>query len=379
MPGGLPRADYLTPEPEGLIDRWKAPSDTSATYAAAVKGSVVQVLWADLQPTAGGEVVMTAPTWSGNSVLSGLTLQQRVTTALATGELLRLRVMCGYRAPGWVKGIGGTPMSWEDSTAPGVTVGRWWHPDYIAAYAALQVKLAALFDSHVAIGDVVISGAGTIFTEPMIRQASETTVRTSLLSTAGETYPYSKTVDVAAIKASIDAHDVWRHTVSSLACNPYQYVVSLASAPSSDVTTAKELATYCRATLGRRGAIGNHSMRDNQQAAGQGGDLDAYNTLLFADLYPHMAALGAPFYIQTDAVSRLGRIASATPTALTTVNGQLGGPALDQALHFGATCVELPIGYNTGTATTAFTSVSQAQAYTDALHAKPRWSGVYTA
>lgn len=397
-------------EPLGFADRWGQPPGSSgvagSSYGSVVTTAVAQVGWEDLQSTDGGAIDLTALTYNDNDTKSTVTLQSMMTAVAAAGGKIRLRVMCGIRAPGWAKSIGGTALPWfynrtsagGQSSGTQYTVGRWWRTDYQAKYAALQTALAALLDTNPVIADVCIGGAMTVFDEPMIRQTSDPTTwtpnnRATLLGTSGESQPYSQAADVAGIKLSIDAHTAWTKTRSSLSVNPYQYVVSLASAPSSDTATATSLMDYAYSKLGWKASFGNHSLRDNQQAwdvsasTGAGGDMVAYNRDLVGVIYPKMAALqalGCPAWFQTDAPNRLGRFASTTPSALTTVSidyndGRgpqtvLGGPACDLANYFKGCGVEVPRNYDPGStvsgtypAAAKFASTAQASAYITAL------------
>lgn len=397
-------------EPLGFADRWGTPPGSSgvsgSSYGTYVTTAVAQVGWEDLQATSGGALNLGALTYNDNNTKSSTSLSQMMSTVSAAGGKIRLRVMCGIRAPGWAKAIGGTALPWYDgrSTAGGAgsgsayTIGRWWHTGYQAAYASLQTALAALLDANPVIADVCINGAMTVFDEPCIRQTNDPTSftpnnRATLLGTSGESQPYSKTADIAAIQASIDAHTVWKQTHSSLSVNAYQYVVSLTSAPSSDTATTLSLMDYAHTSLGRLASYGNHSLRDNQQAwnvatsSGPGGDMIAYNRDLINNIYPKMASLqaaGCPIWFQTDAPVRLGRFASVSPAPLTTVSidysdgrgaqSVLGGPALDLALHFSGCGVEVPRNYDPGSVTNSsypaaakFANTSQAAAYVSAL------------
>lgn len=402
---------YKTDVP-GFADRWGQPPGSSgksgSVYGTYVTNAVAQVGWEDLQPTSGGAINLNAPTYNDNDTKSSTTLQQMMTAVAAAGGTIRLRIMAGIRAPAWAKSIGGAPLPWfynrtvngGASSGTQYSIGRWWRTDYQQKYAAFITALAAVIDSNPVITDVSIAGAMTVFDEPMIKQVSDPTAftpnnRQTLLNTSSESQPYSQAADIAAQKLAIDAHAAFATTRSSLSVNPYQYVVSLASAPSSDTGTAVSLMDYAHTKLGTLAAFGNHSLRDNQQSwdsiasSGPGGDMTAYNRDLIGVLYPKMAALasaGCPVWFQTDAPNRLGRLGSSTPTGLSTVNVDYndgngptpvtGGPALDLALHFLASGVEVPRNYDPGSvvsgtypAAAKFTSTAQAAAYKAALAA----------
>lgn len=402
------------PTLQGLSDRFQDPATVSTLYKDIVIDYLCMLHWADLQPNGPNDSInLAAPTYKGTTgpnqegIKSGRTLDDEVKAARSSGRKLRLRVLCGHRAPTWAKNIGGAPMPWWDDTAVNATMGRWWHADYLAGYESLMTKLAAIYDDDPVIGDVVISGTMTIFSEPMIRQVG-TPVDSTAQSHPNEWKPrlsltaelkagrYSRAIDIAATKRTVDIHAAaWKRTDSSLACNPYQFVeLDVAGEPrvkTKDLLGSKEMMDYVAKVLTTRAVLGNHSIRDNQQTPPAGGSQEGYNQTLVGDLskplagqlalYPMMATMRAEgkvgIYWQTDIPARNGRMCSPMPSPLTTVEVPYpggnklitGGPILDLCIFFGCSDVELPKFYEKSPPNyqSSFTSVAQAKAYDDAI------------
>ncbi len=289
----------------GLIDRQGPPKGAATAYVAAY---VVKVNWADLQPVRGAEL---AP---DNPIDQAIA---RVRQADFAGhQALKLRVVAGIGAPEWAKEIGGQPLPYlsnqTGTRTVGGTIGRFWLPDFGAAYADLQAKLAAKYDSVPELREVTVSRCSTIYDELFIRQRSPESNRTALLG-AG----YTKDADQACIKAAIDAHQVWQQTISDVAFNPFPNVVAT-SGPSMDEAYTEATMDYCRAALGARCGLENNSL-----------SVAKLGTAAYQQMYAHMTALGGTIALQTATVDRIGSW-SAT---------------LAGAVSIGATSVELPYGY----------------------------------
>jgi hypothetical protein len=86
-------------------------------------------------------------------------------------ETVKLRMMTGIRAPVWAQNLGGA--SWlasDKGTGQSGQCGRFWTPPYGAASTLLLQALAAKYDSHPLISEVVWGRCMTVFDEPMLRQ-----------------------------------------------------------------------------------------------------------------------------------------------------------------------------------------------------------------
>lgn len=91
--------------------------------------------------------------------------------------------------------------------------------------------------------------------------------------------------------------------------------------PSSrDGTFTEAMMAYCRAVLGPRCVVGNNSVISGSRGP------------QYDSMYTALAATGAPLYIQTATLDKVG--------------GDLGA-AISFATSLGASLVELPLGYET--------------------------------
>jgi len=287
----------------GVIDRQGVPA---SAYQSVVNGWVVQVNWADLQPVAGGPIV------SNNAIDAAIVTAHSLNASHpGLNTRLKLRVYTGTGAPAWAKALGGSALQLCERRASNCgSVGRFWTPEFGAAYADLQTKLAALYDGVDVIREVAIDRCSTLSAEPFLRQINYDPNLAQYRSSG-----YTVAADQQCQREEIDAHKVWTQTRSSLALDPYTAVYPATT--SVDEAFTESMMDYCRASLGALCVLGNNGLRDSDQ----GPDLDA--------MYNAIKVRGAPIYFQTATYSRLHSL-SAT---------------LQLAIGYGAAMVELPVGY----------------------------------
>jgi hypothetical protein len=283
----------------GLLDRKGAPDSSTA---GQVDGFVVNVGWADLQPTANGGIA------SGNAIDAAIAAI-RSRTDLA-GMRFKLRVMAGPQSPEWAKRLGGGPFTiqWDGAN---LTMPRFWTTEFGAAYAAFETKLAAKYDGSPELGQVEISRCMLTTAEPLLRGGSVPAVPKALV-TAG----YTATLDDACQRDEIRVHDVWKQTRSGIALNPYQRIDATGWV-TGDETYTESIMTACRNTLGSRCVLENNSVRSPQQP-------DPY-----PQMYSSMASMAAPIAFQTAAADRIGDEMQ----------------ALQYAVNYGANSIELNRDY----------------------------------
>ena len=295
----------------GLADRHHAPS---TAYSGAVRSFVVDTTWASLQPVKGGPIV------HPNDIDNAITL------AKANGETLKLRVRAGIDAPTWAKTLDGPalPFYYTDAT-PGLsgtlagTVGRFWLPDFNAAYASLQQKLAADYDAVPQIRETDITECATIYSETFLRDAMYKGNVTTLLK-AG----YTLAQDATCHAQQVQAHRVWVQTPSDLSFNPYNSITSDGKVR-ADLAYTESQMVYCRQVLGARCVLSNHSLATGRS---QGGNYGA--------MYAYMHSLGGSIDFQTATVAKMGDYTA----------------VLAYAASLGAHSVELPTGYTDWSTTT---------------------------
>jgi hypothetical protein len=302
----------LKPDIAGLIDRQSEPS---SAYDGILAGWVVNVGWSDLQPNEGGAIV------HPNPIDDALTA-----VAQRTGMRLKIRFeksSSGAGAlgePAWVQHLGGDPVQVTDPTdgATGL-VGRWWTSQFRDAYADLQTKLAAAYDGNAAIADVTIARCTTIYSEPFIRDISSAATVQALLAAH-----YTVAADEQCQEDQITAHDVWKHTHSSLSFNPYETIAQDGTVGQDEAFT-ESMMSDCRSVLGERCTLENNSIRQSSL----GGSYD--------QMYAAMKAEGPWIHFQTATSAKVGDL----PTVLQWAVGE------------GANAVELPGGYENLISTSA--------------------------
>jgi hypothetical protein len=175
--------------------------------------------------------------------------------------------------------------------------------------------------------EVTIDRCTTLNAESMLRQFNYGPNLTAYRS-AG----YTLAADQQCQREQVDAHQVWAHTRSSFALNPYQSVT--ATSTSTDEAFTESMMDYCRASLAARCVLGNNSLRDTSQTVG------------YDAMYNAIKARGGPIYFQTAGPQKIRSL----PNTL-----QLG-------ISYGAGMIELPDSYTNSPASSYATSDSQLEA-----------------
>lgn len=259
--------------PDGVV---RGLFSASANYTdPIIAATTVQAQWDDLQPSSGGAIVQ----------------PNAIDQRLADSSLpVRVRLYLGRYAPSWAKNIGGTPIDYTDPyDGQTATVGRWWHPDYIAAAQDFYDKLAAIYDGNADIVCVFAAAAMTVYAEPCIRGINSATTRQNLLD-AG----YTKAADQDAEMAQIDMMTTWTQTPIGLAYNPWQYVNANGSSGSDPSFTA-DMMDHHRDLFGAYAILQNNSIRESYISSPPG-------------WYSIFTARGGPKQFQTAAATRVGDV-----------------------------------------------------------------------
>jgi hypothetical protein len=286
----------LKPALTGLLDRDGPPKPA---YVSVMGGFVVNVHWADLQPTPGSAIA------SNNAIDLAIAALPQIDPSGRMG--LRVRLFAGIYAPAWAKSLGGPPIRITDPvTGASGTIGRFWTDAFGAAYDDLETKLAAKYDSVPAVREITISRCTTIYAEPFIRDAANPNA-VSALMVAG----FTLAADQQCHREQILAHQVWVQTRSDLSFNPYQLI---GGGQGSDEAFTEEMMSLCRSTLGARCILANNSLR---------------TPLQFPPMYAQMKLLGPPITFQTAVLAKVGNL----------------GATIQEAISLGAASVELPAGF----------------------------------
>lgn len=288
----------------GLVDRHRAPT---TAYAKAVRSFVVDTTWSSLQPVQNGPIV------HPNAI------DEAIAAAKAGNYTLKLRVRAGIDAPTWAKSLDGAPLPfYYTSATAGLTgqlagtVGRFWLPDFGAAYDNLQVRLAAAYDDVPQIRETDITRCSTIFAETYLRDSMDKRNVQTLLH-AGFTVAQDDTCHDEQIQAA----KVWVHTDSDLSFNPYSQIQSNGTVR-TDLAYTESQMVYCRSVLGARCVLANHSLATKREAGGN-----------YGDMYAYMHKLGGAIDFQTATSTKMGDYTQ----------------VLAYAASLGARSVELPTGY----------------------------------
>lgn len=134
-------------------------------YPGSFGGIVLNVTWAQLQPTENGPLDTSA-------IDSAISAVQFYNALHGTDVGIQLRVWGGYTAPDWAKSIDGPPLT---VTGPGTidpgntgpeTIGRFWTADYINAWTSSQNQLAATYDDNPIIRGISNTAGASATDEP---------------------------------------------------------------------------------------------------------------------------------------------------------------------------------------------------------------------
>jgi len=317
-------ASILKPGVSGVFSRDGAPPPD---YLSVMGGWVVNAYWKDLQPNPGDPIV----TNPKNAIDQAIDQVHKINAANPAYKLrLKVRLFAGVDAPDWAKSLGGGPVTISDPGS-GITgtVGRFWTKAFGTAYTDFINKIAALYDSVYAIGDVTLNRCMTIYAEPYIRQTSVPSNVSHLLA-AG----FTTDKDTTCHQEEIDNGRAFSTTRVSVAFNPYQQINADGTTQTNEALT-EQMIDYCRRQLLKQCVLENNSIRTPEL----GGDYPA--------LYAKIQRMGPPIAFQTATLARVGDL----------------GATLQWAVGEGANVVEWP-----GSGLTP----SQLAPYNNALKANPQ-------
>jgi len=276
--------------------------------AGIFRGKMVNVLWAQLQPTNANSFDFSAI----DSALSGVEAYNAQHPETPIQAILR--VWSGPNSPDWVKHLGGDPVtvihkapSWQTGITE--TVGRFWSKAYRQAWQNMQTKLAAKYDDLPLISLVVVTSCSSTTDETFIMaldQQSRANVRA-----AGFTDEQYRD----CVLHPADDYVAWRHTPLEFTFNPYWTIMS--KFPVADPAVTIQAMQSCRDALGSRCVISTYCI-------GTCETLPAYTTI-----FERIKALGAPISFE--------------PFSPTTLSGDMSqaDATVDRAIGFGASSLEI--------------------------------------
>lgn len=312
----------LKPQAAGFAFRDFELVDTNNTdidLLKIVNTIVVKVYWQDIQPQENGPLV------HPNAIDNALNYVRTMNAKNPGMNLcLKVRLYCGIAAPQWLKNKAGTFTL--QSMAGNADCVKFWDPVCITAYADIQKKMAEAYDNIPEIRDIVNSGTGSSTAEGMIRNAGKSGAhKQNAMSYLQAGYTTSKDID--AIKKSIDAMKVWKHTRISMAFSSFALISN--NNIGDDVNISLQLLDYFVNTLGKQAVPGNNGLRDdasgtNAEKWAEGGANDKIYDRMQEDFKTKHTGV----YFQTAVLARIGDI----------------NKAMEQGLARGAGMIELPGG-----------------------------------
>ena len=290
----------------GAVDR-HGPVAAKPAFRGVVNAGVIAVNWATIQRAEGG-------------ALDTSSIDAGIRQAKNASQRVKLKVYAGRYAPNWAKSLDGSPycLYHPPNTKTCYSMPRFWTPRFKTAYDDLLTKLAAKYDGDDTVTTLQVSRCTTMNAEPFLRQTNNAANRKALLN-AG----FTVDKDATCLREQLESHErLLPQTRVDLAVHPYQRLKS-ASAFAWDQDFTRPILNHCRDVLGTRCVLG-HTSLGKRYAAGSPE----------AQMYRDIARLGAPIWMQTATMQKLGGSCADLVDALA------------EGHKRGASSVELPIGYD---------------------------------
>jgi hypothetical protein len=238
-------------------------------------GLVVIASWAQLEPTQGGEI-------DPDNVVAKALADVRTYNEKNPQKPLavRLRIWGGFKAPGWAMKIGGEPIAAVHNNK-NRHVGRFWLPEYRKAWASMQERLAAKYDSRPLIREVAMTSCMSFTAEPFFSPSEDSVMQP--LRAAGFTDASYK----ECLRHGIEDYAGWKTSRIVLSVNPLR--TGLGQGP-GDADFTMGLMHECRNKLHERCVLDNH-------------DLDTNLAKPLIPIYALMKKLGPEIVFQTAATN----------------------------------------------------------------------------
>jgi hypothetical protein len=247
-------------------------------------GVVINIGWDALQPTQ-----TTLDTSTIDQALADVTAYNAQYPKTPLG--VRLNVMGGLLAPTWAKTMDGpavvTMYQPNGSAQPTVfSIGRFWNADYQAAWASLQTKLAAKYDTNPLINEISNDACASVTDEPFIIITSDLAITN--MHAAG----FTDAKYLSCLQESPSFYYAWRETPMHWTFNPFEHTDT--STVIADETTTQYIIKAWRTHLGPKAILANHDL--------QSGSLDGVNQAEYpniAVMYQQFKQLGGLINLQT--------------------------------------------------------------------------------
>ena len=246
--------------------------DNVNQFPGVFGGIVLNATWGEMQPQRGGALT----TARLDQALKEVRQYNAANPAAPLG--VKLRIFAGNQAPAWAKAIAGGPVTIQrnpqgcpSGNCP-VTIGKVWHPQYIAAWRAFQGLAAAHYDPLPLIRSVAITSCTMETDEPFVMPVGQP-------PPAG----YTDAAGRACLRGAVDDYAAWRRTPIDLTVNVFAQIQAGGIDPNFSISVMDA----CRAKLGKRCELGNHAFASNMRPAN-------------ARIAAAIAARGAPIHYQTE-------------------------------------------------------------------------------
>jgi T5SS/PEP-CTERM-associated repeat protein len=192
-------------------------------YQGSFSEIVLNVTWAQLQPSEGGPLTTSA-------IDSAIAQVDALNASNGTNIGIKLRVWGGYTAPEWAKNIDGPPITvtGENEVDPGVftpqTIGRFWTADYVDAWTSLQSALAARYDSNPVIRGISQTAGAAATDEPFVPLRTNALLQGGgIVNQVGQLQAggYTDAAEMLTLRAAIADYSQWSTTPLDFTMNTF--------------------------------------------------------------------------------------------------------------------------------------------------------------
>ncbi len=312
----------LKPQMAGFAVRDFESLDTTAADTGLlriVNSFIVKLNWSDVQPNEMGEIK------HPNALDNALAYAKRMNAAYPGMHLnLKLRLYCGIYTPEWVKKKTGS-VSFYKSGDVFDQMANFWEPAFMTAFADVQQKLAAVYDTVPEITEVVDGATGTASAEALIRNVGNRgSQKKNAVAMLGGGYTTEK--DIAAIKKSVDIMKAWKKTRVSMAFSAFD-IIKPGQQISQDMTVTKSVMDYFVGSFGQQAVLGNNGLRDDEKGTNaskwaEGGQINQ----VYKWLKEYHTTKNIGVYFQTATVDRIGDIKAAIESGIANGAGMIELP-----------------------------------------------------
>ncbi len=271
-----------------------------ASYPGAFQGKVINIAWAQLQPT--------PQSFDPTAIDQALSDIAAYNKLHPTAPLLaKLRVFSNNNAPTWAKAMPGGPITIYSAHNMVYTDGPFWSTPYIQAWRHLQSLLAARYDTNPLLAVVASASCSSVSDEPFILALNQPSI-TNLLAAGFTDAAYQ-----SCLLGQNDDYADWKQTRIEETFNPYFQIGN--GKVTQDINVTIQAMRLCHDTLGARCILSNHGWILPNRPAAQ-------------PIYDEMRTLGSPISLQN----------YSPQTMQTTANGTA---VLRAAISLGASSVEI--------------------------------------